>query len=65
LAGPERPLFKVGVLTSQLAAERDSFLHERYVDFVPVTDRGGRHPQGRSDISSTCCSIRAAAITIG
>lgn len=37
--GPERPLFKVGVLTSQLAAERDAFLHERYVDFVPVNDR--------------------------
>jgi ABC-type multidrug transport system permease subunit len=47
--GPERPLFKVGVLTSQLAAERDSFLHERYVGFVPVTDQAdairkvGRH----------------------
>ena len=47
--GPERPLFKVGVLTSRLAAERDAFLHERYVDFVPVSDQAdairkvGRH----------------------
>jgi ABC-2 type transport system permease protein len=37
--GPERPLFKVGVLSAHLAAEHHPFLHERYVDFVPVTDR--------------------------
>ena len=47
--GPERPLFKVGVLSAHLAQETDPFLHERYVDFVPVTDRAdairkvGRH----------------------
>jgi ABC-2 type transport system permease protein len=37
--GPERPLFKVGVLSAHIAQERHPFLHERFVDFVPVTDR--------------------------
>src|ERR1700676_5195764 len=37
--GAERPLFKVGVLSAHLAAEHHLFLHQRYVDFVPVTDR--------------------------
>jgi ABC-2 type transport system permease protein len=47
--GPERPLFKVGVLSTHVAQERHPFLHERFVDFVPVTDRAdairkvGRH----------------------
>jgi ABC-type multidrug transport system permease subunit len=47
--GPERPLFKVGVVTTHLAQEKDPFLHERYVEFLPVTDRAdairkvGRH----------------------
>jgi ABC-2 type transport system permease protein len=47
--GPERPLFKVGVLSAHIAQERHPFLHERFVDFVPVTDRAdairkvGRH----------------------
>ena len=47
--GPERPLFKVGVLSTRVAQESHPFLHERYVDFVPVTDRAdairkvGRH----------------------
>jgi ABC-2 type transport system permease protein len=48
-SGPERPLFKVGVLSASIAAEQHPFLHERYVEFVPVTDRAdaiykvGRH----------------------
>jgi ABC-2 type transport system permease protein len=47
--GPERPLFKVGVLAAKIAAVNDPFLHERYVEFVPVTDQAdavrkvGRH----------------------
>ena len=47
--GPERPLFKVGVLSAHVAQESHPFLHERYVDFVPVSDRAdairkvGRH----------------------
>jgi len=47
--GPERPLFKVGVLSAHVAEEHHPFLKERYVDFVPVTDRDdairkvGRH----------------------
>lgn len=47
--GPERPLFKVGVLSAHVAQESHPFLHERYVEFVPVTDRAdairkvGRH----------------------
>jgi ABC-2 type transport system permease protein len=41
--GPERPLFKVGVLT-QGTIDRSAhpFLHERYVDFVPI----GSEPDG-------------------
>jgi ABC-2 type transport system permease protein len=48
-AGPERPLFKVGVLAPVIAAVQDPFLHERYVEFVPITDQAdavrkvGRH----------------------
>src|SRR5580700_4227880 len=47
--GPERPLFKVGVLSTNVAHESHPFLRERYIDFVPVTDRAdairkvGRH----------------------
>ena len=36
--GPERPLFKVGVLTQNLKAETAPFLRERYTEFVPETD---------------------------
>ncbi|MFZ1903771.1 MAG: ABC transporter permease [Steroidobacteraceae bacterium] len=32
--GPQRPLFKVGVLATQLDAVAHPFLHERYVQFV-------------------------------
>ena len=35
--GPPRPLFKVGLLGPS-ATSRDPFLHERYVQFVPVHD---------------------------
>jgi ABC-type multidrug transport system permease subunit len=47
--GPERPLFKVGVLSTHETQERHPFLRERFVDFVPVIDRAdairkvGRH----------------------
>jgi ABC-2 type transport system permease protein len=34
--GPERPLFKVGVLTDRVRQDAHPFLHERYVDFVPI-----------------------------
>jgi len=33
--GPERPLFKVGVLTEHIDKKTHPFLGERYVDFVP------------------------------
>ncbi|HEV7135890.1 MAG TPA: ABC transporter permease [Steroidobacteraceae bacterium] len=36
--GPPRPLFKVGVLGTAAAARSNPFLHERYVQFVPVAD---------------------------
>jgi ABC-2 type transport system permease protein len=36
--GPERPLFKVGVVTPQIDRDRDAFLRERYVDFVAEPD---------------------------
>jgi ABC-type multidrug transport system permease subunit len=34
--GPERPLFKVGVLAARIDRQSDPFLRERYVDFVPI-----------------------------
>lgn len=37
-SGKERPLFKVGVLTSNLAAEHHAFLQERFVEFVATPD---------------------------
>lgn len=36
--GPERAVFKVGVLTQDLAAQTYPFLKERYIEFVTVTD---------------------------
>jgi len=36
--GPQRPLFKVGVLTAAIDRESNPFLHERYVDFIPMAD---------------------------
>ncbi len=47
--GPERPLFKVGVLTERpidqpIDKNRHPFLRERYVDFVPIaTEADGLH----------------------
>jgi ABC-2 type transport system permease protein len=34
--GPERPLFKVGVLAPQIDRQANPFLQERYVAFVPI-----------------------------
>jgi ABC-type multidrug transport system permease subunit len=40
--GPPRPLFKVGVLGPRFETAANPFLHERYVQFVPIRDvRGG------------------------
>jgi ABC-2 type transport system permease protein len=36
--GPERPLFKVGVLGAQVDEATHPFLSERFVDFVPMAD---------------------------
>ncbi|HYL70055.1 MAG TPA: ABC transporter permease [Candidatus Dormibacteraeota bacterium] len=36
--GPQRPLFKVGVLGAQLERAGQPFLKERYVEFVPLPD---------------------------
>ena len=33
-SGPERPLFKVGVIAPRIDHDADPFLHERYVQFV-------------------------------
>ena len=47
--GPERPLFKVGVLTDRpidqpIDKNRHPFLRERYVDFLPIaTEADGLH----------------------
>jgi ABC-2 type transport system permease protein len=37
--GPERPLFKVGVIGSHIDRGSHPFLRERFVDFVPIADR--------------------------
>jgi ABC-2 type transport system permease protein len=34
--GPQRPLFKVGVIASRIDTQAHPFLQERYVDFVPI-----------------------------
>jgi ABC-2 type transport system permease protein len=34
--GPQRPLFKVGVVATQIDKQANPFLQERYVDFVPI-----------------------------
>jgi ABC-type multidrug transport system permease subunit len=34
--GPQRPLFKVGVITTRIDKQAQPFLQERYVDFVPI-----------------------------
>jgi ABC-type multidrug transport system permease subunit len=36
--GPERPLFKVGVLAPSIDRKAHPFLRERYVDFVPIAN---------------------------
>jgi ABC-2 type transport system permease protein len=37
--GPQRPLFKVGVLAAKPDRAAHPFLSERYVEFVPMSDR--------------------------
>jgi len=37
--GPPRPLFKVGLLGTGAASAANPFLHERYVQFVPMHDQ--------------------------
>jgi ABC-2 type transport system permease protein len=37
--GPERPLFKVGVVTAHIDKQADAFLRERYVEFVAEADQ--------------------------
>jgi len=34
--GPQRPLFKVGVVTPRVDKQAHPFLQERYIDFVPI-----------------------------
>lgn len=37
--GPPRPIFKVGLLGGSRASAANPFLHERYVQFVPMANR--------------------------
>ena len=37
--GKERPLFKVGVIATVIDKQANPFLHERYVEFVPIADQ--------------------------
>jgi ABC-2 type transport system permease protein len=43
--GPERPLFKVGVLTARIDKQAHPFLRERYVDFVAIASEGAGLPK--------------------
>jgi ABC-2 type transport system permease protein len=36
--GKERPLFKIGVIGTTIDKQAHPFLHEKYVDFVPIHD---------------------------
>jgi ABC-2 type transport system permease protein len=38
-SGPERPLFKVGVLAAQVAPQAHPFLRERYVEFIALPEQ--------------------------
>jgi ABC-2 type transport system permease protein len=37
--GPQRPLFKVGVLGERIERDAHPFLHERYVEFIAMPER--------------------------
>jgi ABC-2 type transport system permease protein len=37
--GPQRPLFKVGVLGERIESDAHPFLHERYVEFIAMPER--------------------------
>jgi ABC-2 type transport system permease protein len=43
--GPQRPLFKVGVLAPQIDKQAHPFLQERYVDFVPIASEAEGLPK--------------------
>jgi len=43
--GPQRPLFKVGVLTPEVDKQAHPFLQERYVDFVPIASEAEGLPK--------------------
>jgi ABC-type multidrug transport system permease subunit len=43
--GPQRPLFKVGVVATQIDKQAHPFLQERYVDFVPIASEAAGLPK--------------------
>jgi ABC-2 type transport system permease protein len=43
--GPQRPLFKVGVLAPRIDQQSHPFLQERYVDFVPIASESEGLPK--------------------
>jgi ABC-2 type transport system permease protein len=43
--GPQRPLFKVGVVATQIDKQANPFLQERYVDFVPIASEAEGLPK--------------------
>jgi ABC-2 type transport system permease protein len=43
--GPQRPLFKVGVITARVDKQAHPFLQERYVDFVPIASEAEGLPK--------------------
>lgn len=43
--GPQRPLFKVGVIAPRIDKQAHPFLQERYIDFVPIASEGAGLPK--------------------
>jgi ABC-2 type transport system permease protein len=43
--GPQRPLFKVGVVTPRVDKQAHPFLQERYIDFVPIASEAEGLPK--------------------
>ena len=43
--GPQRPLFKVGVIAPQIDKQSHPFLQERYMDFVPIASESEGLPK--------------------
>jgi ABC-type multidrug transport system permease subunit len=58
--GPERPLFKVGVLAPRIDREAHPFLRERYVEFIPLPEEAQALQKVRHQQVDLVVDLRAA-----